>query len=142
MATSPNTVNQPKDRHDLDEQEFVFDIDMKESELLQTFKQDFEDSETFWKEELSVKGDTRATDIRELGEKVFKGEYYLPGDLYDHQVPYVDNRIFVSIDTDIPKLTSKVPEPIITTIDKTDAGKRYSQRIQRVLEDEIGRAHV
>lgn len=119
----------------MDQPEFVFDLKMKDSDLLSMFRQDFEEAERYTTDLLKTYNDDRSDNVRELGEKVFKGHYYVEGELYDHQVPFVDNRIFVSIDTDIPKLTAKIPEPVAKTQLMTDVGRRYANRFQTVLED-------
>jgi len=53
--------------------------------------------------------------------------------LYDFQVPYKDNRIFVSVETLVANTIGNIPVPVVTESDDTDASRELADNYGKVL---------
>lgn len=108
-----------------DEQLAVFDLELEDSELIQTIKKPFKDSQKFW-----ASDDFDLDERRERNIKLWKGEHYDGVDMYDHNVPYVDNVIFPSVESAVPISVAQIPQ-----IEVMPAGDSVTQvQLSRDLE--------
>src|SRR3990167_3277714 len=82
-----------------------------------------EDSRKWWNTEMDLDS------TRENNEKRWLNKNFEVGgnSLYDYQVEYRDNRIFVSVETLASSLASKVPVPEITEAFDTDASRELAE---------------
>lgn len=100
---------------------------LTDEELARAIGNRLSQSEAFWNRELGL------DKTREEAEKYWLGNYYDESKLYDFQVPYKDNRIFVSIESVIPLALSKPPQPVVTEAYDTDASRELAHNIEKWL---------
>lgn len=106
---------------------FALTPDISETEIVQIIGNRVANAEQFWNQRLNLK------EVRETNEKYWLGTYFDPKKLYDHQVPYQDPRIFISIETLIPMALSRPPQPIVSQAYDTDASKELARNLQDIL---------
>lgn len=96
-----------------------------------------EDGKAFYDGKLDL------TKVRENNEKRWMGKNReVAGQkTYDYQVPYEDNRIFVSVETLAASLVPRIPIPEVTAAQDTNASQElavnYEKVLQRTAEDEF-----
>lgn len=75
------------------------------------------------------------TKVRENNEKRWlnKNREVAGYDLYDYQIPYEDNRIFVSIETLTTSLVPRIPVPEVTEAQDTEASRELASNFGSVL---------
>ena len=104
------TINTEPTGDQLENQEEVIDLspsltlDIKDEELVSTINRLVSEAET---------GRNEMIDKGELNEKYWKGNQLDETQLKDFQARIVDNRLFLSLETIIPIMTSRTPEPTI-----------------------------
>lgn len=116
------------------EEQPIFDLEIPDRELAAMLWEDIQDSRNHWDNFLHTR-DPRASNVRELGEKIYKGEHYGKNQLYDHNERYVDPRIFVDIDTLLPMITNQLPEPIVEPATEAQDARKNAEAVQQVLSD-------
>src|SRR3990167_8875499 len=101
-----------------------------------------DDGEKFWNKELDLKK------TREDNEKRWMNRNFEVGEntLYDYQVPYKDNRIFVSVETLASNIVSRLPTPEVIEAQDTDASRELASNYSKVLiqtaKDNLLKSHL
>lgn len=109
------------------EEDVIFDLDMKDEEVIALVKKKVEKAESFWNS--TFKWDK----VREKNEKYWLGEQIDKKKLYDHNVPYVENRVFLDIETSNSILNSRTPEPEVFPAQNTETSKKIAEDIEKGL---------
>jgi len=86
-----------------------------------------EQGKEFWNNKLNL------DDVRENNERYYLNMSFDEKSLYDYQVPYKDNRIFLSVETVIPMLNSRPPQPVVTQGNNTPASYELAINFGNVL---------
>lgn len=106
---------------DTTEQIDLFDLNMSDSELTSTLHSAIDRSKSYWDKEMNL------TQIREKNMKLWKGEHWDDSQLYRHNVKYIDNRIFTSVETVISHATSKIAEAETFPAQNTTTSKQLAE---------------
>ena len=112
-------------------------LDLNEELVNRVIANRIEDGKAFYDGKLNL------TKVREDNEKRWMGKNReVAGQRnYDYQVPYEDNRIFVSVETLAASLVPRIPTPEVTAAQDTNASRElaenYEKVLQRTAEDEM-----
>lgn len=111
----------------------VFDLDLSDHDLIQTIKKPINDSKKFWN---GKRGDNGfdLDERRKRNLRAWSGEHYEGISMYDHNVPYVDNRIFPNIETIAPIVANQIPQ--IQALPNGDSVTqiRFAQDIEKIMK--------
>ncbi len=102
-------------------------LGLSDEEIARAIGNRVESSEAYWNKELNL------DKVREQNEKFWLGSYFDESKLYEFQVPYKDNRIFVSIESVIPLALARPPQPIVIEAYDTEASRELAGNIQKWL---------
>jgi hypothetical protein len=105
----------------------VLGLDLDDEEIAELIGNRVEDAVKWWDKELNL------TEVRKKGEEYYLNKPFDEDELYDHEVPYKENRIFTAIETLIPMITSQPAEPIVTEAQDTDESRQLAMDFSNVL---------
>jgi hypothetical protein len=107
----------------------ALDLSLTEENMKNVLGHRIERAEGWWEKELGLKK------IRELNEKRWLNQNLEANDvrLYKFQVPYRDNRIFLSVETLASTLVSRVPYPEVIEAQDSDASRELADDYSKVL---------
>lgn len=105
----------------------VLSLGMSDEEIAKAVGNRVKQSENYWNEKLTL------DKIRTNVDSFYLNNYYSQDDLYDFQVEYKDNRLFVAIETLVALAISKPPQPIVMQSYDTDASYELAQNLQKAL---------
>lgn len=103
-------------------------LSLSEDEITANLSQRVHDAETWWNAKYNLRS------VREENESYWVNEPFKDSDLADHQVPYKDNRIFVSEEHLLPIVTANTAAPIVTEHEDSDAARELARNLQRTLQ--------
>ena len=109
-----------------DDQE-VLTLELEDSRIIDIIGTRVEDSKTWWDKQLNL------TKHRELAERYYFNQSFSEDDLYEHQVPYKDNRIIIDVETLCSLAVSNPAEPVVTEANDTDASRQLAMDLGNVL---------
>ena len=104
----------------------MFDLELKDSELLALTNKMISESEQYWNGQ-------RLPEIRKKNLEYWKGNQIDRDSLYNHQVPYVNNRIFPSIDTILSTVNAQMPHPEVFPDQNTQTSTLLARDIEKGL---------
>jgi hypothetical protein len=130
---SPNqtdTFSDPELREEVLSQADALSLSLTDERIVEIIGRRVENSENFWNEKLNLKN------VRDQNEQRWLNNNFEIGGnaLYGHQVPYKDNRIFVSVETLAASIVSRIPQPEVIEAQDTDASRELAQNYAKVLE--------
>lgn len=132
--------DEPELREEVISRADALSIELSEEKIKEILGKRIGRAEAFWNKELKLK------DVREENEKRWMNlnlEVSPQGaDLYDFQVPYRDNRIFVSVETLASNLVSKIPVPEVMEAQDTDASRELASNYGKVLYRKAQELHL
>lgn len=107
----------------------IFDIDVTDDHLLQLIKKPFEESEAYWETEVGLKR------VREENMNLWTPNHYKNKEVYDFQEEslYQDNRIFVSVETTISILNSRIPAADVMPAQDTVVSEQAAKSLSKSL---------
>lgn len=105
----------------------VFSLGMDDEEIALSIGNRVSQAESFWNEHLKL------DQVRQTADSFYLNNYYSQDDLYDFQVEYKDNRIFVAIETLVALAVSKPPMPMVMQAYDTAASYELAQNLQKAL---------
>lgn len=85
----------------------VFDLDITDEDVKRTTIQNIRDAKTYWNDKKGQNLDQ----VRSNAKNYWVGKHYEDTELYEHQTPYMDPRIFTSTETVIAIVNSRTPQP-------------------------------
>ena len=85
------------------------------------------EAEGWWNKELKLDS------VRKQAEDAYLGNTYSADDLYEHQVPYKNNRILTAVETLVPMITSQPAQPVVTEAQDTDESRQLAMDLGEVL---------
>ena len=127
-----NTIDVPDEKERKEEgaigAEAVVDLNVSDAELRALLNYKLRTSEAYWEEK-----PRDLTKARERATKYWTGRYQEDMDFFGHEFPYVDNRIFMSLETIIPIALTRPPEPSVSPAKDNDASKQLADDIKNIL---------
>lgn len=130
MAYSPNMIlgSETYDRLEgqISDTESL-SYDLNDEEIARAIGRRIETSEKFWESEMNLKT------VRKTNANYWVNKTINEQELYTFQVPYKDNRIFISIEQLIPMTLARPPQPVITEAFNTDASRELAKNLGDVL---------
>lgn len=105
-------------------------LDLTEEKVKEVLGKRVEDAEAWWEKTLSLKEVRKENEQRWLNNNL---EVSGNSDLYDFQVPYKDNRIFLSVETLVSNTVAKMPLPEVVEAQDTDASRELATNYSKVL---------
>src|SRR3990167_675457 len=102
-------------------------LDLSDDDVLRLIRKTIENGETFWNKELDI------DKIREKAENYYIGKTFDEDDLYEHQVPYRNNRIITAIEILVPLINSQFAQPVVTEAQDTDESRELARDLENVL---------
>src|SRR3990167_10715153 len=105
-------------------------LTLDEDKFLEVIGRRVDDGVKFWNRELNL---ARGRQMNEM--RYFNKNFEASGqpDLYEHEVMFRDNRIFVSVETLASNLVSKIPVPEVIEAQETDASRELAENYGKVL---------
>lgn len=127
---STDTLSSPEIREEVLSRADSLSLSLSEDRIIQIIGTRVDRAEQFWNKNLDLKI------VRENNEKRWLNKNLeVTGDsLYDYQVDYKDNRIFVSVETLASNLVSRLPVPEVLPAQDTDASRELAANYGKVLE--------
>lgn len=128
MNFSNNPYSQTNENYEgvLDSSNVVY-LNLEDQEIADILGNRITESEAWWDKEYDLKK------VRESTENMWLNKSFDERDLFDYQVPYKDNRIFVAIETLIPMVLENPSEPVVSEADSSPASKELASDVQRFL---------
>ena len=130
--SSINTIDTPQEQERKEEgaigAEAVLTLNISDSELRALLDYKLRTAEAFWNGK-GIELDKK----RERAEEYWTGSYQDNLDFFGHEFPYVDNRIFMSLETIIPIALSRPPEPDVSPAKDEDASRQLADDVKKVL---------
>jgi len=105
-------------------------LDLSEEKIRDILRVRLDNAESWWNKKLNLKKLRDENEKRWLNKNL---EVAHGDDLYDFQVPYRDNRIFISIETLLSNLVAKIPVPEVIEAFDTDASRELAENYGKVL---------
>lgn len=105
-------------------------LDLSDKEIIQNLEQRIDDSKNYWDE---PKGFNLRTD-RMKNTKMYLGRYVDEGQLYRFQIPYVENEIFVGVETIVSYLTSEPVSPEVYPSQDSTQSKTLASDLEKGLK--------
>ncbi len=133
MSPSPNLIEgsdqTERDEGFQDEGDSIY-LDLKKEDIVQIIGKRVTDGETWANQKLKLDDVRKQNEMRWMNQNL-----EVTGDsLYKHQVPYRDNRIFLSVETLVSNVVQQIPEPVITEAQDTDASRELATNYGKVLK--------
>jgi hypothetical protein len=105
----------------------ILSLQMEDEEIARAIGDRVTTSESFWNSHLKLDS------VRQTVDTYYLNTYYSQDDLYDFQVEYKDNRLFVAIETLVAMAIAKPPMPVVMQAYDTDASYELAQQLQKAL---------
>ena len=102
-------------------------LDLSDTDVLRLIRKTLESAETFWNKELKL------DEAREKAESYYLGKTVNEDDLYEHQVPYRNNRIITAVEILVPLINSQFAQPVVTEAEDTDESRELARDLENVL---------
>jgi len=118
-----------------DEEGIAIDLGLSADEVTQILGKKVSDAETYWNKELDIDNIRKTNQLRWENKNLEVTKDHL----YKHQVPYRDNRIFLSVETKVANLVKQFPEPVVIEGQDTDASREMAQNYGKVLKTKAQR---
>ena len=132
MAISNNTstFDDVDLREDLLSRSDALNLKLNEEKAAKTIGRRIENSESSWNSKLNLQNVRKENEKRWLNENF---EVSKQRSLYNHEVDYRDNRIFVSVETLTASVAAKTPTPEVYPAQDTDASRELAEGYGKVL---------
>lgn len=131
-----STASSVTTQEGVSEQKEALSLGLSEEKIRRIIGKRIDDGKKFYDKELDL------TKTRENNEKRWlnKNMEVAGREIYDYQIPYKDNRIFLSAETLTAQLVSKIPEPEVIeafdTVASRELAHGYEKVLVRTAEDE------
>jgi len=114
-------------------------LNLKEDDIKRIIEARINSANAFYEKHLKLK------EIREKNERRWLNENFEVSnrdDLYDFQLPWRDNRIFLSIETVSSSVAGKIPVPVVTEAFNTEASRELANNLGKVLFNRADKIHL
>src|SRR3972149_6474017 len=124
-----DTLSNPELREEVLSRADALSLSLTPERIIEIIGRRVGDGEKFWNEKLDLKKPREDNEKRYLNQSFEVGA----NSLYDYQVPYKDNRIFVSVETLASNIVSRLPSPEVIEAQDTDASRELASNYSKVL---------
>lgn len=107
----------------------VFGLDVSDEELLRLIKSPIDKSKAHWED----KKGPNLTEARRRNRAYWLGEQVDDRDLYDYNVKYIDNRIFVAVETVSSAVSARNPQPEAAPAQNTITSTQLAKDVENAL---------
>jgi hypothetical protein len=107
----------------------ILDLSISDSEITKGLEARIQDSKDYWND---VKG-YNLENIRNENQKLYLGKHLDTDRLYRHNIPYVQNEIYVGVETIISYVCSQIPQPEVYAAQDTQGSKILAEDIEKVV---------
>ena len=104
----------------------VFNLELKDSEIIALIDKKITESESHWNG-IGLK------EIRKKNLDYWMGKQIDESRLYNHQIPYVDNRIFPSVETIVSTVNARIPSPEVFPDQNTQISTILAKDVEKGL---------
>lgn len=113
----------------------VFNLDVGDEELIQLIKRPIELSEAYWNSRKGTDGRNgpNLKEAREKNRRYWLGDQVDDRELYDHNVKYIDNRIFVAVETVSSAVSARNPQPESAPAQDTITSRQLAKDVENGL---------
>lgn len=105
----------------------ILSLKMSDDDIAEAIGNRVAQSEKYWNTQLKLDS------VRKTADSFYFNNYYSQDDLYDFQIEYKDNRLFVAIETLVALVVSNPPMPLVQQAYDTDASYELAQNLQKAL---------
>lgn len=126
MNLADNSLTSENYEGIVDSSEVVY-LNLEDHEVASILGNRITESENWWNKEYDLKN------VRGSTENMWLNKSFDENDLFDYQVPYKDNRLFVAIETLVPLVLESPAEPVVSEADDSPASKELAYNVQRFL---------
>jgi len=105
----------------------VLSLGMSDNEIATAIGNRVAQAESYWN------GNLKLDETRKNVESFYLNNYYTQDDLYNFQIEYKDNRLFVAVETLVSLVTSKPAQPLVMQAYDTEASYELAQQLQKAL---------
>ncbi len=117
----------------------IFDLEMEDEELVRLIKKPIADAKAYWND---PKGKYNLDNVRKKNDNYWRG--IQGGDWADwvEDTPYIDNRIFISLETIVSAVTSRNAEPECLPSQETITSIQLAKDVEKALTGYADRYHL
>lgn len=107
----------------------VFDLDLKDNDLISMIKKPLQESESYWNNTFKLEA------VRKANMKMWMPNHWQDKEYYDYQEDYLyqDPRIFTSVETVVSIINARIPQPEVMPAQDTLISINAAKDIQRGL---------
>lgn len=111
------------------DQQPVLSLEVKDDEIIKHLNRRIDDSRDYWN---SPKG-YNLQSVRNNNVNMHRGRYSDEDGLYAHQIPYVDNELFIAIETIVAYVCAQVPQPEVYPAHDSPESRSLAQDLEKML---------
>lgn len=104
-------------------------LDIPDRDIIEGLDSRIQDSNDYWNSGSGF----NLNIVRAENQRLYMGKHMERERLYRHQIPYIENQIYVGLETVISYVTSQIPQPEVYPAQDTQASKILSQDIEKVI---------
>jgi hypothetical protein len=107
----------------------IFDLNVKDGDLLTMFAQPMRDSEAYWNDTKKLK------EVRERNMNLWLPSHWQGKEVYDYQEEYLyqDPKIFISVETICSVVNNRIPQPNVMPGQDNPISRQIAQDVQKVM---------
>lgn len=107
----------------------VFDLSIKDGDLLSMIRKPLQESDAYWNETFNLKK------VREANMNLWLPNHWKDKDVYDYQEEYLyqDPKVFISVETICSIVNSRIAQPEVMPSQETVISRQIANDIQRVV---------
>ena len=140
MASPNLTTTDITQREGFEEQEEYLALGLTKEKLTRIVGEKMDTFDQWWEKKLNLKN-VRAINEKRWLNKNFEVSHSLEPYPYQHPL-YRDNRIFLSIETLVSNVVARIPEPVVTEGQDTDASRELATSYGNVLKKKADKANL
>lgn len=107
----------------------ALDIDLPDTDIIKNLNNRIDDAMSYWDQPTGF----NLTEARNENMRLHLGRQIDVTHLYRFQVPYVENEVFVSLETIVSYLTSQQPQPEVSPAQKDERSKKLAIDLEKAL---------
>jgi hypothetical protein len=128
MNIFDNEVDSPKDTGQTDVVPLL-DLSIPDQELIGNLSKSIKSAEDYWNDPKSH----NLRSVRENNDKMYLGKHYDPRKLYDHNIPYQENQLFVGTETIIATVTNRISKAEVYPGNDNTASRQFAIDLEKTL---------
>ena len=101
----PNVIKDPPQSDGQTDLEEIFNLDISDRDFITYASNALTKAKAAWDSDFNL------TENRAVSTKLWLGDHYEEYELYEHETPVVDNRIFISLESNLNYATGEIANP-------------------------------